>query len=211
MTPAESGIDLTLAGFNTRGTISLQNGKQIYLSTTATNKPNIHSGETSTYGDCIYYRTGNDDTTTNNHYHAFYAGNNAVAYLKPDSIQFGTASNNTPITVNGGVNITGSYTMSGSKLLKVVATTKDNVSIAKATTGSDSFTVSSQSGYTPVGIVGFDLSNASSSGTGVGSVVPLQIQLSGSTINWQIRNNHSSTAAKISIQVFILYAKTGLI
>ena len=211
MTPAESGIDLTLAGFNTRGTINLQNGKQIYLSTTATNKPNIHSGETSTYGDCIYYRTGNDDTTTNNHYHAFYAGNNAVAYLKSDAVSFGTSSNNIPMTVYGDVNITGSYKMSGSNLLKVVATTKDNISIAKATTGSDTFTVSSQTGYTPVGIVGFDLSNASSSGTGVGSVVPLQIQLSGSTVSWQIRNNHSSTAAKISLQVFVLYAKTGLI
>ena len=123
----------------------------------------------------------------------------------------GTISTTSTISATGNINTTGSFTMSGSKLLKVVATTKDNVSIAKATTGNGTFTVSTQSGYTPVGIVGFDMSNASSSGTGVNNCVPLQYELNGSTVSWQIRNNHSSSAVKIQMQVFILYAKTGLI
>ena len=115
------------------------------------------------------------------------------------------------INSSGVIDTTGSFTMSGSKLLKVVATTKDNISIAKATTGSSSFTISTQSGYTPVGIVGVDLSNASSSGTGVNHCSLLQYQLSGSTVDWQIRNTSTTAAIKISIQVFVLYAKTGLI
>ena len=146
---------------------------------------------------------------------AFYVKNNGDAYLAKDLTVSSTVypyAVSAADTITAGGNIDGySFTINGSKLLKVSNTVKDNVSIAKATTGSGSFTVSSISGYTPVGIVGFDLSNASSSGTGVGNVVPLQWQLSGSTVNWQIRNNHASNAAKIQIQVFILYAKTGLI
>ena len=109
-----------------------------------------------------------------------------------------------------GLDIKGSYTMGGAKLLKVVTSKKDNLSISKNSTDDGTFAVKAQGGYTPVGIVGFDLSNATSSGTGASYAVPLQIQLSGSSIGYQIRNSHSATI-KISIEVFVLYAKTGLI
>ena len=109
-----------------------------------------------------------------------------------------------------GLDIQGSYTMGGKKLLKVVTAKKDNLSISKTNTASGTFNVSSQSGYTPVGVVGFDLSNATSSGSGASYAVPLQIQLSGSSIAYQIRNSHSA-AIRISLEVFVLYAKTGLI
>ena len=194
---------------NLNGDINLTDGHHIYLNSNTTNKPYIYAGSsTGDYQDCIYYYTGNDHNT--NHYHAFYAGGIGAAYIRHNGFQIGSSTNNITLTVYGDVNITGSYKVSNSTLLKVVATTKDNISITASTTGSGTFTVTSQSGYTPVGIVGFDCSNATSSGTGIGSCVPLQFELNGSTVSWQMRNN-SSSAAKIAIQVFTLYAKTGLI
>ena len=109
-----------------------------------------------------------------------------------------------------GLDIQGSYTIGGAKLLKVVTSKRDNLSIGKNSTANGTFAVKAKSGYTPVGVVGFDLSNATSSGSGASYAVPLQIQLSGSSIGYQIRNSHSA-AIKISLEVFVLYAKTGLI
>ena len=158
-----------------------------------------------------YYDTTNDEEIRSNALTVDWNGNvnTAGRVTSVGLTSSGTISTSSTISATGNINTSGSFTMSGSKLLKVVATTKDNVSITKENTGNGTFTVSTQSGYTPVGIVGFDLSNAPS-GTGVHNCVPLQFELNGSTVSWQIRNNASSTV-KIQIQIYILYAKTGLI
>lgn len=94
-------------------------------------------------------------------------------------------------------------------LLKVATVTKDNFTIAKSSTGSGTFSATEYLDYTPIGIVGFDLSNGSSSGTGLGSqrIVAVTCNTSG-TISWQIRND-SSSQAKLKLTVRVLYVASG--
>lgn len=120
-------------------------------------------------------------------------------YLNSESAEFGG-------NIVGGGDITDG---NGHKLSKkqntllVAAVNSDNQSFAKSSTTEKTVSCA-RSGYTPIGIVGFDLDNASSSGANVASCVILACRINGSNILWQIRNNATS-AAKIMLKANVLY------
>ena len=120
-------------------------------------------------------------------------------YLNSESAEFGG-------NIVGGGDITDG---NGHKLSKkqntllVAAVNSDNQSFAKS--AATEKTVScARSGYTPIGIVGFDIDNASSSGVNVASCVVLACRISGTNIVWQIKNN-ATAAAKIMLKANVLY------
>ena len=64
-----------------------------------------------------------------------------------------------------------------------------------------------KTGYTPIGIVGMHLANATTGGTYNTFVFPHSWYLSGTTAYFTLRNTHASTDAKIKITATILYAR----
>ena len=112
---------------------------------------------------------------------------------------------------DGEVDASAGYKIGGSKLIKVATCSKDNISISKASTASGDITPTAYTGYTPIGVIGYDLNSASSSGVNLSSCVPLAIYFSSGTVSYQIRNNNSSSAAKIKIIARVLYVRSELI
>lgn len=79
----------------------------------------------------------------------------------------------------------------------------DNQSVAA--NGNPTITYScEESGYRPIGVVGFDIDNASSSGANASYIFIFACRISGTTITWQVRNTASS-AAKIKLNTYVLY------
>lgn len=83
----------------------------------------------------------------------------------------------------------------------------DNQSVAA--NGNPTITYScEESGYRPIGVVGFDIDNASSSGANASYIFIFACRISGTTITWQVRNTGSS-AAKIKLNTYVLYTPTN--
>lgn len=79
----------------------------------------------------------------------------------------------------------------------------DNISIS----GGDSYEGSvsaAKSGYTPLGIVGVVISNATSSGTGYGFSNLIRFYLSGNNVTFRVLNPREN-AIKIKIAAKVLY------
>ena len=83
---------------------------------------------------------------------------------------------------------------------------QDNVTINANSYGNGSLSVA-KTGYTPVGIVGMHLENASSSGVNNTYCACHSFYLSGTTAYWIVKNNHTATA-KIKVTATILYVKS---
>lgn len=64
-----------------------------------------------------------------------------------------------------------------------------------------------KTGYTPIGIVGVHLENATSGGTYNTYCFTHSFYLSGSTAYFTLRNIHASTNAKVKLSVTVLYVK----
>lgn len=89
------------------------------------------------------------------------------------------------------------------ELFSVEVVSVDNQSVSA--NGTSTITHSCEkSGYRPIGIVGFDLDNGSSSGANVSFVFVFACRISGTTITWQVRNTTSS-AAIIKLNAYVLY------
>ena len=124
-------------------------------------------------------------------YHSFYAFGSGVVYLAEEYAQF-----NTPITSGS----------SSKKLLARSTVSKDNQTIAGSGTKYGTITIdASKSGYTPIGVLGYDISNASSSGANSSYISVYEARISGSNVSISVRNNHSSAAAKIKVAATVLY------
>ena len=125
----------------------------------------------------------------------------------------GNAARSNAFTVgwDGETDCLGGYTIGGNKLIKVATCSKDNISIAKSSTASGTITPTAYTGYTPIGVIGYDMNTASSSGAYLANCVPIAISFSGGTVSYQVRNNNSSNTAKIKIIARVLYVRSELI
>ena len=81
----------------------------------------------------------------------------------------------------------------------------DNWSVA-ASSSEDTTVSVAKTGYTPLGIVGWNFANATSSGTGRSLVYLTKLYLSGTTATISVRNS-TTTAAKVKLTIFVLYRK----
>lgn len=81
----------------------------------------------------------------------------------------------------------------------------DNFSVS-ADSPAETTISASKTGYTPVGVVGWRITNATTSGTRADYLRAYVLSLSGTTLDVGVRNG-SSSAAKVKITVDILYRK----
>lgn len=129
-------------------------------------------------------------------YMGFYVGNTTTApagkmYLYTDHLA-----------------LDGYYACGGRKIITKAEKSADNISISgNSQNTSVSFSVAS-SGWTPIGILGWSFTNATSSGAGAYYVVPVRIRISGNNVVATIRNNSSSNA-KVKLTVDVLYVSNA--
>lgn len=86
-------------------------------------------------------------------------------------------------------------------------TTKDNFSIPRGSTASGTVSVA-KTGYTPIGVVGMNVSNASSSGQSWSTTYCYGWYLSGTTVYFSF-GNYNSITAKIKIIFQVLYKRAS--
>lgn len=120
----------------------------------------------------------------------FAAGNNGV-YINGSLYSGMVGTSNTP-----------------RKMFTTGTAVSDNISIS-ANNVSGAKTVSvAKTGYTPIGIVGYEIGNASTSGTNASPCFPYIMRINGSNISFNIRNT-SSSASKIKITFYVYYIATA--
>jgi hypothetical protein len=78
-----------------------------------------------------------------------------------------------------------------------------SVSINANSSSENSFSVA-KSGYTPLGIVGYNIA-----GTGISAIAPYRMRLIGSTAYYGVRNYGTIQATGVTVQASILYVKFG--
>ena len=92
------------------------------------------------------------------------------------------------------------------KLLVEGKVIKDNYTVAKSNVKYDTVSVA-KTGYTPIGIVGMRIENATQSGTMNTYCVLHSFELQPSGVFFLIRNTNTTTDAVIKITAYILYVK----
>lgn len=88
-------------------------------------------------------------------------------------------------------------------------TVVDNLSIATNTFNENSYSVAKE-GYTPIGVLGFNIGNASSSGSGRTSAVFTKLYVSNGNLTACVKNVSTTTAIKIKLNAYIIYKKNGV-
>lgn len=83
---------------------------------------------------------------------------------------------------------------------------KDGVSITSSSFSDGTITIT-KDGFTPIGIVGNTIVNASTGGSNGGNVVQSYAYINGNTLNFRLRNTAASTAANVKYTAYILYIK----
>lgn len=89
--------------------------------------------------------------------------------------------------------------------LTVETKSVDNISIS-ATGNTDGTLSVAKSGYTPIGIIGWRIQNATSSGQYYTRVFCWRLELSGATLYYGLGNYYSATA-KVKLSAIVLYRK----
>ena len=84
----------------------------------------------------------------------------------------------------------------------------DNISVSANSATSTTAITATKTGYTPIGVVGWFITSASSSGTNANQVVPNLLRVTGSQVSYVLRNVGSS-ASKVKLTVYVLYRKNS--
>ena len=163
-----------------------------------------------TANDNGLYGTKTDGTTQRILIGMSNANNIAVGYDSYSNADGNLNLYGDGIALNSNTTITANQTITvGGNPMGLVAEDKlltDNATISGNSYGNNSASVS-KTGYTPIGIVGMHLQNATSSGTNNTQCAVHSFYLSGTTAYWIVRNT-SSASAKIKVTATILYVKS---
>lgn len=110
------------------------------------------------------------------------------------------------ISASGDIYLDGIYKCGtgGVKLITIDTVTIDNISIPANGSATDESVSAAKSNYTPIGVVGYVIANATSSGTGGGNCALTQARIVNSDAVFSIKNV-SSSAAKVRVIANILY------
>lgn len=95
---------------------------------------------------------------------------------------------------------------SQTKLFKTTTVSTPSTTVGATSTKDMSVSVGTQTGYTPVGIIGWFQSGSYSTYANI-----YRIELVGTTVNYSVRNLNGSSSATVSLKVVVLWVKTGLI
>ena len=85
----------------------------------------------------------------------------------------------------------------------------DNLTIAAGSYSESTYSVA-KTGYVPLGVIGFNVGNASSSGAGRTHAGFNKLYVSNGSLTVCVRNMTGSSAIKIRLYAFILYKKSGV-
>ena len=88
-------------------------------------------------------------------------------------------------------------------------TVADNLSIATNTFNQNSYSVAKE-GYTPIGVLGFNVGNASNSGSGRTSAVFTKLYVDNGNLTACVKNVNTTSAIKVKLNVYIIYKKNGV-
>lgn len=133
-----------------------------------------------------------------------------ATFLGRDMVTLSTSATSSPyvrvsssggVQLGGAVSATGAISVGGYKLLTTGTVTATG-SVAANATGSGTATAS-KSGYTPIGILGFN-----PSGSNYGHLNIYDVSLSGSTVTWRGYNFGSNTA-EVNMTITVLYIATS--
>lgn len=155
---------------------------------------------------------------------AGFNASNGLAYLRLASMTVGTSTINS-VSSDGILNLASiiaskTSLVTATSVLPVIKGTfssqtksQDNVTININTT-SPEYTINiARSGYTAIGIGGFFLANASSSGQGAGSCYFARCYLTkgvgSTTVSYIIRNLNTTKKAKVKVSVIVTYVKNS--
>lgn len=155
---------------------------------------------------------------------AGFNASNGLAYLRLASMTVGTSTINS-VSSDGVLNLA---SIIASKTSLITATSalpvikgafssqtksQDNVTIDINKTSSKNTINITRSGYTAVGICGFYIQNASSSGQNGSSCYFTQCYLTSgvgsTTASYVVRNTHTTKKAKIKVSVIVTYVKNS--
>lgn len=158
---------------------------------TAIGKYNVESGSVDTYvptDNAFIIGNGTSDSNRSNAFAVSWDGN---THIKGD-VYVGCNADS-----SGGVALS-------KKLVVEDVELADDKTVTHASYGNGSKSVA-KTGYTPLGIVGMHIANATTGGTYNTWCVLHSYYLSGDTAYYIVRNTHASTDAKIKITASILY------
>lgn len=183
----------------TSSDISTWNGKSDFSGSynDLTNKPTIPSKTSDLTNDSGYITTETDPTVPSW----------AKASSKPTytASEVGALPDTTTIPTKTSDLTNDSGFVSG--LMFEEVSIKDNVTVnGSGTKYTDGNASVAKTGYTPLGVVGFRVVNASSSGANAGYVTMSHAYISGTTAYFRVKNAESSSA-KVRIYFTILYCK----
>lgn len=92
-------------------------------------------------------------------------------------------------------------------ILTVDGVNADNISVAANSATSTTAVTITKSGYTPIGVVGWFVTSASSSGANNNWVVPNLLRVTSSTQASYVLRNVGTAAAKVKLTIYVLYRK----
>lgn len=85
----------------------------------------------------------------------------------------------------------------------------DNLSIAAGSFNESTYSVA-KTGYKPIGVLGFNIGNGTSSGTGRSNAVFTKLYHYNGSVTACIKNVNANNAIKIKVTAYILYVKNGV-
>ena len=104
-----------------------------------------------------------------------------------------------------GITREGGILKNGRAYLKVVRKNLDNITISANSTKDGTFSVT-ETGYTAIGVVGYDIDNASSGGTNMIKTVVSAVKInSGNVVYYQLANRDTNDSCKVRLWADVLY------
>lgn len=202
------GADL-YAGGNLGASVG-SSGMTVYSS--GTDVAFIGTGTGALKGYVRIGKLGNNElhTQLSNNTLGFYQNNSdlmcsvygGTSYTTDYALNIGTASGKTvTLNVYGHIDTysSGAYKSNGYKLLTTGTATSSSITIASGETCSLTTTSASKTGYTPIGVVGYDID-----GSGQSNINIFKMYISGSNVAFRLRNNYTSSWTG-TIKFYVLY------
>lgn len=183
---------------------SLDRTGNTFQSLSVLNNIYLQNNDTGLYG------TQNDGTTQRILIGMSPANNVAVGYDSYSNADGNLNLYGNAVTLNSNTTITANQTITvGGNPMGLVAEEvllADNITISGQTYGNGNASVS-KTGYTPIGIVGIHLQNATTGGQNNTTCAMHSWYLSGTTAYWIVRGTSTATA-KIKVTATVLYVKS---
>ena len=201
------GYPITAASFGSGGVSLYENGNNVaYLASTlrlgrsdAANIqiPSVTETTTGYHSDINFYYNGtkNGNITSGRNGSTYYTSMMANGgYLTIND-----SSGSIGVTTNGRLSCSSYISVGGYKILATGTAPSDSLTIASGETCALTTASAYKAGYTPIGVVGYDID-----GSGMSNINVFKMYISGSNVAFRLRNNYTSSWTG-TITFYVLY------